>query len=302
MTDSASWLAVQNGQATNASKARSIFFAFGPNEYAGPGYLWNARSLAALVHTDELYQHYFWAASELLAQGFAHNPGNPYSATRTPNQTGFATWGGPADTGLVGTVAMLAIQNVWYQKWFVQRALRPEEYAGRVQNVIVDKLDFPLHSQVLNSAAAAQVFSKYGTYHLPMAFPEGCPTHPSYGSGHMTVAAASCTMLKALFDESTSFTSMGLTPVYSPDGAALLPYTGPDVDQITVGTELNKLASNIGIGRDIAGVHWHSDYEQSLFLGEATAINLLQDIVSCFNEAGYFQFTKFNGTRITIQK
>lgn len=302
MTDSASWLAVENGQASVPAQARTVFQAFGLNEFAGPGYLWNGRSLSALVHVDELYQHYFFAASELLSDGFPANPGNPYSATLTPNQIGFATWGGPADTGLLGTVAMLAIQNVWYQKWFVQRALRPEEYAGRVQNVVVNKLDFPLHPQVLNSAAAAQVFSTYGAYYLPMAFPEGCPTHPSYGSGHMTVAAACCTVLKALFDDSTTFLEAGITPVYSPDGVNLLPYTGSDVDQITVGTELNKLASNIGIGRNTAGVHWHSDYEQSMYLGESTAINMLQDMVNSYNESGYFQFTSFSGQQVTIAK
>ncbi len=33
-----------------------------------------------------------------------------------------------------------------------------------------------------------------------MAFPEGSPTHPSYGAGHATVAGACVTILKAWFD------------------------------------------------------------------------------------------------------
>jgi hypothetical protein len=41
-----------------------------------------------------------------------------------------------------------------------------------------------------------------GTHLLPMAFPEGSPTHPAYGPGHGTVAGACVTVLKAFFDES----------------------------------------------------------------------------------------------------
>lgn len=52
------------------------------------------------------------------------------------------------------------------------------------------------------TTAPDQVAQKYGTYFLPMAFPEGSPTHPSYGSGHATVAGACTTILKAFFDES----------------------------------------------------------------------------------------------------
>ncbi len=109
--------------------------------------------------------------------------------------------------------------------------------------------------------------------------------------------------MKALFDETTTFTSLGITPMYSPDGVTLQPYTGGDVNQITIGTELDKLASNIALARNIAGVHWRSDYQQSMLLGEAVAIAFLQDMVHVFNEpGGYFTFTSFNGTKVTIQK
>lgn len=304
MTDEASWLAVQNGQATVPNKARTIFFAFGPNTYnPAPGPLHDGRDMAGVVHTDELYQHPFWAACEMLGGGFPANPGNPYSASKTPNEIGFAAWGGPMFTGLLGHVALQAAQAVWYQKYYVHRPLRPEEYSGRVHNQLTGKNTYPLQADVFNSAAVQQVFSQHGTYYLPMAYPEGCPTHPSYGSGHTTVAAACITMLKALFDGSVSFTSLGITPMYSPDGVTLQPYTGADVDQITVETELNKMGSNVGLARNIAGVHWRSDYLQSLYLGEAVTIAFLQDMVHVFNEpGGSFQFNKFDGTPITISR
>jgi hypothetical protein len=140
------------------------------------------------------------------------------------------------------------------------------------------------------------------SYLLPMAFPEGSPLHPSYGAGHATVAGACTTILKAWFKEEALIPN----PVQpNADGTALEPYTGPDANQLTVGGELNKLASNIAIARDIAGVHWRSDYTESIFLGEAIAISVLEDMGFTYNEnqEGFFRgfsLTKFDGTKITV--
>jgi hypothetical protein len=40
----------------------------------------------------------------------------------------------------------------------------------------------------------------------------------------------------------------------------------------TVGGELNKLAANVALGRDTAGVHWRSDGVEGLNLGEGVAV------------------------------
>ena len=85
------------------------------------------------------------------------------------------------------------------------------------------------------------------------------------------------------------------------DGTALTPYTGADAAQLTVGGELNKLAGNIALFRNAAGVHWRSDYTESLPLGEKVAIGLLQEMSLTFNEDdAFFQLTKFDGTTIRI--
>ena len=77
------------------------------------------------------------------------------------------------------------------------------------------------------------------------------------------------------------------------------PYTGSDV--LTVGGELNKLASNVALGRNTAGVHWRSDGTESMLLGEAVAISILRDGKSCYNENfNGFSLTKFDGTTITV--
>jgi hypothetical protein len=72
-------------------------------------------------------------------------------------------------------------------------------------------------------------------------------------------------------------------------------------DKMMVGGELNKLAGNVALGRNAAGVHWRSDYDQSLLLGEQVAIGLLQEQSLLLNEPEFYQLTKFDGTTIRIQ-
>jgi hypothetical protein len=85
------------------------------------------------------------------------------------------------------------------------------------------------------------------------------------------------------------------------DGLNLVPYTGTDAGDLTVGGELNKIASNIALGRNIAGVHWRSDATESLKLGEQIALGVLRDQRGCYNEAfSGFSLTKFDGTTTTV--
>ncbi len=103
------------------------------------------------------------------------------------------------------------------------------------------------------------------------------------------------TILKAWFDESFVIPN----PVVPDEtGTTLVPYIGPD---LTVGGELNKIASNVANGRNIAGVHWRSDSTESLKLGEALAISLLRDQKATYNERfDGFMLTKFDGTTVAI--
>src|SRR6185295_18163353 len=117
--------------------------------------------------------------------------------------------------------------------------------AARVHHRPTGTANYPVNSEVLSSSAAQAVYSRHGSYLLPMAFPEGCPLHPSYTAGHATVAGAGVTILKAFFDESFV---LPRPVVPDADGLTLQPYAGPP---LTVGNELNKLANNIGIGRNM---------------------------------------------------
>jgi len=201
----------------------------------------------------------------------------------------------------VTEVATRALKAVWFQKWFVHRRLRPEAFAGLVHHTRTGR-SYPVSRDVLNSTALDALYSRNGTYLLPIIAPEGSPTHPSYGAGHATVAGACVTILKAWFDETTRLVDIGLTPVQpSDDGLSLVPYLGSDAGDLTVGGELNKIAANVALGRNTAGVHWRSDANESLKLGEQIAIGILGEQRACYNEVfDGFSVTKFDGTTITV--
>jgi hypothetical protein len=183
---------------------------------------------------------------------------------------------------LVTEVATRALKACWFQKWFVSRRLRPEAMAGLVHQKLTGMADRPIHEDLLNSSVPDMINAWYGSYLLPMASPEGAPTHPSYAAGHATVAGACVTILKAWFDEGTVIPN----PVVSnADGTALVPYDGPP---LTVGNELNKLAANVAIGRNAQGYHYRSDYWESLKLGEEVAIGVLRDQRITYNETGFW--------------
>jgi len=142
---------------------------------------------------------------------------------------------------------------------------------------------------------------------LPMAFPEGSPMHPAYGAGHATVAGGCVTMLKAFFD---MFEDGGLRTLRGPDNApidyvpsadghTLVPAETGHV--LTVQGELDKLAANISIGRNMAGVHYYSDYYDSLRLGERVAVGILLDQAPSYGEPVTMSFDSFDGDRLTIR-
>ena len=64
---------------------------------------------------------------------------------------------------------------------------------------------------------------------------------------------------------------------------------------------MNKLAGNIAMGRDAAGVHWRSDGRGGLDLGEALALDYLAEMRPLWNERfDGFSVTRFDGTTVTV--
>ena len=327
LTSFATWLDVQNGVDKRGQDAFD----------ATKRFIRSLRDGTTFVHFDQVLDAYYNTAWTLMSEPtgnqlafqagttgrpqvdleFPKNEGNPYdppgTAMDSKTQVGFGTFGPPHLLQALSEVLGRALRAVWYQKWFVHRRLRPEEYGGRVHNQVLYNSNggalgrsYPLHSSITTSlftGGLAPYFGQTGdkfpsSYLLPQAYPEGAPTHPAYGAGHATGSGALVTILKAFFDESKAIEN----PVV-PDaaGGTLVAYTGADAAQMTVGGELNKLAGNIAIFRNAAGVHWRSDYTESLPFGEAIAIGLLQEMSLGFNEDdAFFELTKFDGQKIRI--
>ena len=221
---------------------------------------------------------------------------------------GFALYGGPHILTLVTEVATRALKAVRYQKFNNHLRLRPEALAGRIHRASQIASAFPaagaafadLRTAIdptVTAVETANTTAGASTALLPMAFQEGSPMHPSYGAGHATVAGACVTVLKAFFDTGCVFVRRGgadifsrfqsgdTTVQYTPnaDGSSLVATTGqPDQPFLTLEGELNKLAANISIGRNMAGVHYYSDYYDSLRMGEKIAIGMLEEQALCY--------------------
>jgi hypothetical protein len=311
MTEYSSWLDVQNGLEISIHPLDKTI----ANQYLDPNlkFISTPRDLATYVHWDALYQAYLTACFYLLrTQDYAKddqpfvnvmnegllNPGNPYIKQDYKNQMGFGTFGDPHILSLVTEVATRALKTVWYQKWFVHRRLRPEAFGGLIHRKKMDGIDYSINDRIMGTAVLQKIFDKYGTYLLPQAFTEGSPLHPSYGAGHGTVAGACVTILKFWFNEELKF-KQPLQP--NDNGTLLEPYNGPDKDDLTLGGELNKLAANIAIGRNMAGVHYRSDYTRSLLLGEKVAVGILMDQRKNYNEKFSMKFRGFDGNEIKIK-
>jgi hypothetical protein len=180
-----SWLQVQNGTPVpqpTFPNARHII---------------NARDLAEYVHVDALYEPYLNALLYLLGIGTPLNSGNPY--IKNPSQVGFGTFGGAHILSLLAEVSNRAIKAAWSQKW-LHRRCRPEAFCNRVDLTKTNQATDPIHPDLLTSQVLIDINTKWNTFFLPTAFPEGSPTHPSYPAGHATVAGACVTLLKAWFD------------------------------------------------------------------------------------------------------
>ena len=261
---------------------------------ATPRFICSARELAEYVHRDFSFQAYMNAALIMLALGKdALSPTNPYRGSRT--QFGDITLGSKNVLSLLAQAALLGQKGAYFHKWQVHRRLRPECFAGRIETHAVGQRQYDIHADILQCDAVARVRSQQGTRLLPVAFAEGCPTHPSYPSAHACNAGACATILKAFFDADYVLPH----PVEAtPDGSTLDPWKGTD---LTLGNEIDKLANNIALGRDAAGVHYRSDSIHGLFVGEQQALGLLRDYSRTYNEHfDGFVVRKFSGDRVKI--
>ncbi|WP_299679734.1 vanadium-dependent haloperoxidase [uncultured Dokdonia sp.] len=324
------WLDVQN-----AANVGALETYLPGNTPQGRRFIYTPRDLATYVHYDALYEAYLNACLILLSNGTPFDPGIPFQGNdKVDHQQGFAHFGGPHILSLVTEVATRALKAVRFQKYNVHRRLRPEALAARLFKVdelqhmapdLREMFDNLAECKILD--AVADENGKAGNYLLPMAFCEGSPMHPAYGAGHATVAGACVTILKAFFDHKSLLEVVPKDELRKEDFNILekvkpgltedkvhssnLAYVSVDQGQslsvvpvldsenkiakLTVEGELNKLCSNISIGRDWAGVHYFTDYYESILMGEEIALGILEEQKLLFGENFSMTVPLFNG-------
>lgn len=270
-------LSCQNGTVTEKIADRNI-----------RRYIVTLRDGATYVHLDDSIQCGLASACILDGLRCPGPKGSPFG--KTVKEKPFIDLGRLDLLDVMTTATRAAMTSAWYHKWHICR-VRPECVGMYVQKAIIDGVNVGLHSSLLRSPVLNRIYAKFGSYLLPQAYPEGSPCHPSYPAGHAVFSGVISTILKAFYDEDFMFDS------YEPtDDGNSLQSRG---EKLRVGDELDKLASNIAIFRNAAGVHYRTD-AAGIELGEHVAIEVLKDYIKRYCHKVTFSFHKRNGDLVTI--
>jgi len=281
--------------------------------------IYSGRCLAEIVHNDPFMTFSHNASSQMRLMGFPVN--SSWNKLDMRGQVMFSSLvGGPSMDELIAKAQILALRATWYAKWLIFRTLRPEAMSLLVQNYHDGDNDVPIHDLLKNSKLITAIeehhkdlYNISNSYIFSSCWPEGAPWHPSYPAGHATSAGAFATILKAIFGSDTKWvdaiannTINGWKVVEAnQDGSSLQEYDGDDVNQMTVNSEIDKLASNISQGRMFGSCHYANDNHDSMRIGEQVSIELLRSWL-CENNQIPDDFVlvirKFDGTLEQITK
>lgn len=300
------WLNIQNGKVD------------GTVDQTTPKYVYCPRILGAKVHNDPLFQFYYQAALIAFSNGISPT-GHSHDVSSS------WTSGGPPDVlASVAHVCLGSLRVAWHNKYGVGMKIRPEVFAQRIElahsqpqewvDMVPGLSTIKTESQKMSSLLQEVMNDNKNNTgvenrFLKLQFPEGSPVHPSYPAGHAVVAGAGVTVLKAMLsthDDNGNKKPWPLSDVkHSINGDDLINYLDDDKKDMTIVGELNKLASNVSLGRDFAGVHYRADGTEGMVFGEEYAITYLVDKCKEYTESynGLFQgFTleKFDGSTVRI--
>jgi hypothetical protein len=209
--------------------------------YGTPSRITTPRVLASVFHQDEPFWHGLTAALLLQAANIPRSSLFP----NLPTRSRFVGDGGTLSLHcLLAEATDLAMRACWHTKWSGARRRRPEELAADPGSL------HPIWKEV-----GAPLLEPYDGC-LPMLVAEGSPCHPAYPSGHAVIGGAVATVLLAAF--------------------AARPMAASDQSPSTTHEELRKLARNFGEARITLGIHYQSDVDEGLALGERAALLVLR--------------------------
>ena len=247
-------------------------------------YAYSGRVLGSMVHNDPPYSTYYNAALIGIQNGLSLQ----YSGSDVTSA--WTDKGFPDCLASISEVSLGALRVAWNSKYNIGLKLRPEVMAFRIDQImngiLTDEVSKRIKTHLIYGQSTLDEVKrkndKEDNYLLCLMYPEGSPTHPSYPAGHAVVAGACVTVLKAFFKTHNDLIPLKwpLNAKHSTKGLTSDLYNDDDKDKLTITGELNKLASNISIARNIAGVHYRSDGDYGIKLGEKFAIKFLQTKLS----------------------
>ncbi len=300
------------------------------SDFTGQAYITRGRDLATLVHSDGPGEIFFYAVNSLILYKFPFSTTLPYYNGTMLNEAAFVDMNTGDVYSALFDVVNEALKHAWAHKWRAQRVLRPDAFAGLVHKAkVTDTNPNNLYStffatyqtpagkinllnwvksynsiQETNAVQDPLTPPAAETYLLSQMFPDGAPAHPSYPSGHGTLSGACITVIKAFFNDDELIKNH-VTPK-KPDPADATQLVNVSVHEgsnlLTVGGELNKLACNVAMGRNFAGIHYRMDALEGILIGEQVALHYLQDHARMYNEQGFtgFELTTFQGQRVRV--
>jgi hypothetical protein len=252
--------------------------------YGESVYIHTPRALASAMHQDPPYLMGLHAL--LILQSLGVRPSSLFPAL--PAEAGFTSYGGPAFAQcLLAEASDRAFRDCWIVKYNPdpqQRRARPEELLATPERL------HPLWHE-----RGAPLLREWNGY-LPLPIAEGSPLHPSWVSGHAATAAAEAVILMALLADSPW---PGAPLQASNDGTSLVT---ANTTALTIHREIRKWAWNKSFGRVALGVHYRSDITAGLLLGQAAAVQLLQETKAASLEPwGTTAFIGFDGQVVIIK-
>jgi membrane-associated phospholipid phosphatase len=215
-------------------------------QFGAPSRITTPRVLASVFHQDEPFWFGLTAAMLLHWGSFPRSSLFP----NLPTRSRFVGDGGILSIHcLLAEATDLAMRACWYTKWSGARRRRPEELAADPGSL------HPIWQEVGAPLLTHGLLAPYDGC-LPLLVAEGAPCHPAYPSGHAVIGGAVATVLLATFADR--------------------PMAASDQSPSSTHEELRKLAKNFGEARIILGIHYQSDVDEGLALGERAALLVLR--------------------------
>lgn len=258
-------------------------------------YITTMRDGAFLVRNDDISQVFYNALSILQSLNV------PFSVVSSRTKS-YVSLGIMDIRDLMSRASKLAMDLCWMMK-YTQMRMRPEEYGYQIH---ISSISSNRDSNIGIELLSHPVIEKMKTYNsenggdecylLPQCYPEGCGFSPSYPNEQSIIAGAMTTILKSFYNCDIILPN---SFVASEDGTNLIDKKSKY--SLTVGNELDKLASNIAFFRCFSGVNYRTD-NVGLNIGEMIAIQLLEEFISRYQGSVVFTLKKRNGKIKKISK